>query len=72
MTAAQYTALKPLDFVIGGTTFALSPDGQIWPRSLNTVIGSSSTKYCLVVAGLGSTSGQGLDFINGQAFLERL
>jgi hypothetical protein len=39
-----------LNFVIGGTTFALTPNGQIWPRSLNTVIGGSASGIYLIVA----------------------
>lgn len=38
ITSAQYAALQPLEFVIGGRSFALPPNGQIWPRSLNTII----------------------------------
>ena len=34
ITATQYAALKPLNFVIGGVTYALSANAQIWPRSL--------------------------------------
>lgn len=34
ITAAQYTALKPLNFVLGSTTYSLSANAQIWPRSL--------------------------------------
>jgi len=71
VTAAQYAALKPLNFVIGGTTFALSANAQLWPRSLNTYMGGTASSYYLVVNDLGSDSGEGLDFINGQTFLER-
>lgn len=35
ITSDQYSALSDLDFSIGGTTFTLSANGQIWPRSLN-------------------------------------
>ena len=52
--------------------FELTPDAQIWPRSLNSDIGGSSSKYYLVVADIGTNSGEGMDFINGYAFLERL
>jgi cathepsin E len=38
---------------------------------LNTAIGGSASSIYLVVADWGSNSGQGLDFINGYAFLER-
>ncbi|EPQ56856.1 aspartic proteinase [Gloeophyllum trabeum ATCC 11539] len=71
ISAAQYAALQTLDFNIGGTTYGLTANGQIWPRSLNTYIGGSSGSIYLVVNDLGSDSGEGLDFINGYTFLER-
>ncbi|KAJ7070794.1 aspartic peptidase A1 [Mycena amicta] len=71
VTSAQFAALQNLNFVIGGTTFALTPNAQIWPRSLNTAIGGSASSIYLVVANWGTPSGEGLDFINGYAFLER-
>ncbi|KDQ58191.1 hypothetical protein JAAARDRAFT_57949 [Jaapia argillacea MUCL 33604] len=71
VTSAQYAALKPLDFVIGGTTYALTANGQIWPRSLNTYIGGTTGSIYLIVNNLGTPSGEGLDFINGYTFLER-
>ena len=51
--------------------FALIPDAQLWPRSRNAEIGGTPDGYYLIVANIGSNSGQGLDFINGYAFLER-
>ncbi|KAK7063997.1 aspartic proteinase [Favolaschia claudopus] len=71
ITSAQFSSLQNLNFVIGGVTYALTPNAQIWPRSLNTAIGGSASSIYLVVADFGSNSGQGLDFINGYAFLER-
>ncbi|KAJ7675325.1 aspartic peptidase domain-containing protein [Mycena rosella] len=71
ITATQFAALKNLNFVIGGVTYALTPNAQIWPRSLNTAIGGTASSIYLVVADWGSNSGEGLDFINGYAFLER-
>ncbi|KAJ7161290.1 aspartic peptidase A1 [Mycena crocata] len=71
ITTTQFAALKNLNFVIGGVTYALTPNAQIWPRSLNTAIGGSASSIYLVVADWGANSGQGLDFINGYAFLER-
>ena len=40
-------------------------------RSLNTVIGGNADSIYLIVSDLGGPSGEGLDFINGQSFLER-
>ncbi|KZT33268.1 family A1 protease [Sistotremastrum suecicum HHB10207 ss-3] len=71
ITSAQYSKLTNLNFVIGGTTYALTPNAQIWPRSLNTAIGGTSSGIYLIVGDLGSNSGEGLDFINGYGFLER-
>ncbi|KAJ7511570.1 aspartic peptidase domain-containing protein [Mycena galericulata] len=71
ITSAQFAALSDLDFVIGSKTYSLTPNAQIWPRSLNSAIGGKAGDIYLVVADLGSDSGQGLDFINGYAFLER-
>jgi len=70
-TSAQFSALKNLNFVIGGTTFALTPNAQIFPRSLNTQIGGTANGIFGIVADIGTASGEGLDFINGYAFLER-
>ena len=51
-------------FNIGGTDFELSPNAQIWPRSLNSTLGGEEGKIYLIVTDLGSQSGQGLDFIS--------
>ncbi|KAI6145240.1 aspartic peptidase domain-containing protein [Pisolithus tinctorius] len=73
ITTLQYIALQNLNFNINGVTYTLTPNGQIWPRALNTYIGGSSSYVYLVVndIGVGSNSGSGLYFVNGQAFLER-
>ncbi|KAF8140531.1 aspartic peptidase domain-containing protein [Boletus edulis] len=71
LTTTQYDALQNLNFNVGAVTYALTPNGQIWPRSLNTYIGGTTGSIYSIVNNLGSPSGQGLDFINGQSFLER-
>ncbi|KAF8151267.1 aspartic peptidase A1 [Mycena galopus ATCC 62051] len=71
ITLAQYAALKNLNFVIGGVTYALTPNAQIWPRALNRDIGGTANFIYLIIGNLGSPSGKGLDFINGMSFLER-
>ena len=53
------------------TTFELTANAQLWPRSLNTDIGGTAGRIYLIVNDLGTPSGQGLDIINGYAFLER-
>ncbi|OCH92611.1 acid protease [Obba rivulosa] len=67
----QFNDLQSLFFTIGNTTFEFTANAQIWPRSLNSVIGGESGKIYLVASDLGSPSGQGLDFINGFAWLQR-
>ena len=69
ITSSQYSRLKTLSFKIGGTSYDLSPNAQIWPRSLNTAIGGSANSIYLVVGDIGSPSGSGLDFIDGYTFL---
>ncbi|KAG6837330.1 hypothetical protein H0H93_011425 [Arthromyces matolae] len=71
ITSAQYSKLQSLFFIINGTPFEFTANAQLWPRSLNTAIGGSSSNIYLVVADMGSNTGSGLDFINGYAFLER-
>jgi len=65
----QYQKLSPLNFNIGGVSYQLTPNAQIWPRSLNTALGGTSGDIYLVVSYIGSNSGSGLDFINGYCFL---
>ncbi|KAI0632318.1 acid protease [Trametes polyzona] len=71
LTEAQFARLESLFFAIGGTTFELTANAQIWPRALNTTIGGEEGKIYLVVSDMGNPSGQGLDFIDGFAFLQR-
>ena len=40
-------------------------------RALNTAIGGNANSVYLIVGSIGTPSGEGLDFINGQTFLER-
>ncbi|KAI0263905.1 acid protease [Gloeopeniophorella convolvens] len=71
LTASQFEKLQPLFFNIGGVRYTLTPNAQIWPRALNSQLGGTEDDIYLVVSDLGSPSGQGLDFINGFAFLQR-
>lgn len=52
-------------------TYTLTPNAQIWPRSLNTYIDGSINAIYLIVGDIGTPSGEGFDFINGYTFLER-
>ncbi|KZV75452.1 acid protease [Peniophora sp. CONT] len=71
VTADQFKAMKSLFFTIGGGSFELTPNAQLWPRSLNSDIGGTEDGLYLIVNDIGTNSGEGLDFINGYAFLER-
>ncbi|KAG2123644.1 aspartic peptidase domain-containing protein [Suillus cothurnatus] len=71
ITSTQYSALENLNFNVGSNTYALTPNGQIWPHALNTYIGGSTSYIYLIVNSIGTPSGEGLDFINGYTFLER-
>ncbi|KAF8626022.1 hypothetical protein AX15_005112 [Amanita polypyramis BW_CC] len=71
ITPTQYANLESLFFEINGDTFELTPNAQIWPRSLNTLIGGKRNRIYLIVIDIGKNSGSGLDFINGFTFLER-
>lgn len=68
ITSDQFNQLKNLDFHIGQKTYSLTPNAQIWPRSLNTKIGGKDGSIYLVVSDLGSTAA-GINFINGYTFL---
>ncbi|KAG1726722.1 acid protease [Suillus paluster] len=65
ITSDQYAKLQTLTFNISGSSYDLTPDAQIWPRSFNTEIGGSSSSIYLIVADIGSNSGSGFDFVNG-------
>ncbi|KAJ7202750.1 family A1 protease [Mycena haematopus] len=71
VTPAQFSRIQNLNFVIGDSTYSLTPNAQIWPRSLNSDIGGDADSIYLIVSDLGTPSGEGLDFINGYKFLER-
>ncbi|GJE93109.1 A1 family peptidase [Phanerochaete sordida] len=71
LPASQYDNLQSLFFNIGGQTFEFTKNAQIFPRSLNTDIGGDADSVYLIVGDLGTPSGEGLDFINGYAFMQR-
>ncbi|TFK89412.1 acid protease [Polyporus arcularius HHB13444] len=71
LTPDQFANLQSLFFTIGDNTFEFTPNAQIWPRALNTLIGGTPDFVYLIVNDLGSLSGEGLDFIDGMTFLER-
>lgn len=69
INSTQYSNLRSLTFNIGGESYDLTPNGQIWPRTLNTFVGGSSSSIYLIVGDIGSSSGSGYDFVNGYTFL---
>ncbi|KIM53162.1 hypothetical protein SCLCIDRAFT_139545 [Scleroderma citrinum Foug A] len=71
ITQLQYDNLKTLSVRIGESTYDLTPNAQIWPRSLNSAIGGRSDSIYLIVSDIGTPSGSGMDFVNGYTFLER-
>ncbi|OAX43684.1 acid protease [Rhizopogon vinicolor AM-OR11-026] len=71
ISSNQYNNLLSLYYTIGGVSYELTPNGQIWPRSLNTAIGGTADAVYLIVSNLGSPTGSGVDFINGYFFLQR-
>nr|VWP00069.1 Zn(2)-C6 fungal-type domain-containing protein [Ganoderma boninense] len=71
ISSSQYDNLQSLFFTIGSQTYEFTANAQIWPRSLNSVLGGDSNSIYLVASDLGSNSGQGLDFINGYSWIER-
>ncbi|EIW81194.1 acid protease [Coniophora puteana RWD-64-598 SS2] len=71
ITEEQYNNLQSLFFNIGGVSYELTPNAQIWPRALNSTLGGNEGSIYLIVSDLGTNSGQGLDFINGFGWLQR-
>ncbi|KAG2074972.1 acid protease [Suillus decipiens] len=69
----QFNALQPLKFhTRDGQTYILTPNAQIWPRSLNTVIDGEMGSVYLIVSDLGEEIGEGdYDFIIGLVFMQR-
>ncbi len=65
----KYEKLKSLFLDIGGNTYELIPNAQIWPRTLNELIGGKEDNIYLVIQDIGQVDG--LEFIAGKAFLER-
>ncbi|KAL1945168.1 hypothetical protein VTO73DRAFT_2788 [Trametes versicolor] len=79
ITNTQFSNLQSLFFTINGVVFEFTANAQIWPvryrahpsRALNALIGGNTDSIYLIIGDIGSYSGSGLDFINGQTFMER-
>ena len=63
--------IKPLKFVFGGRMFTLSAKAQLVPQYQNVAWGGVEGAQYGYVGPLGAPSGEGLDFIIGQKFMER-
>lgn len=63
--------MQPLNFLIAGRVFTMDVAAQLIPTDQNEAWGGVAGKQYGVVANLGTNSGEGLDFIIGQKFLER-
>src|SRR6266702_6654396 len=59
ITSTQLSNLQSLFFTTGGRSFEFTANAQLWPRSLNTFIGGSSSSIYLVVNDIGSPTGSG-------------
>ena len=68
--ASSVSEIQPLNFTIGGTVFSMDAAAQLIPTDQNTAWGLSKNKQYGVVSYLGTNSGEGLDFILGQKFME--
>ncbi|KIK53702.1 hypothetical protein GYMLUDRAFT_49234 [Collybiopsis luxurians FD-317 M1] len=72
ITSDQFNNLENLDFNIGDTTYSLTPNAQIWPRSLNTAINGTEDGIYLVVGDAGPLgTDPSAAFTNGYVWLER-
>ena len=66
----QYDKLQSFFLDIGGNTYELIPNAQIWSRALNELLGGKKDHIYLVIQDIGEQF-PGLDFIAGMVFLER-
>jgi hypothetical protein len=56
ITEEQYKALKPLAFDMGSAGIhTLSPNAQIWPRALNSLLGGNDSAIYLIAQDVGGT-----------------
>jgi cathepsin E len=71
ITPAQFANLKPLTFTIANRDFEFPANAQIWPRTLNWLIGGESDYLYLVISDIGAIAAQDIACICGYTFLER-
>ncbi|KZT12610.1 acid protease [Laetiporus sulphureus 93-53] len=68
---SSVASMQDFDFEIGGTTFTLDAEAQLLPRDQNVAWGAEPGLQYGYIGPIGSPSGEGLDFIIGQKFMER-
>ncbi|KAL4064143.1 aspartic peptidase domain-containing protein [Scleroderma yunnanense] len=72
ITEEQYDNLHSLIFHIGDVEYEFTPNAQIWPRALNSVLGGRSDRIYLVVAEFKPERGsESIRFVNGFVWLQR-
>ncbi|GJJ13159.1 hypothetical protein Clacol_007410 [Clathrus columnatus] len=71
LTVDSVENLQSLFFTIGGREFEFTPNAQIWPQSMNSLMGGSTNATYLVVNNIGTPTGSGVDFVDGFVFLQR-
>ncbi|KAI0762221.1 aspartic peptidase domain-containing protein [Fomes fomentarius] len=75
LTPEQYASLSSLFFHIGENIFEFTANAQIFPRKFNAALGGTSEFVYLVMGDIGAflldNVEDGLNFVNGVAFLER-
>ena len=69
----QYNNLQSLFVTADDTSYELNANAQVFPRTLNTIIGGDVDHLYLIVYDLGppQSAGFDLDFVLGMPFLER-
>ncbi|PCH39175.1 aspartic peptidase A1 [Wolfiporia cocos MD-104 SS10] len=68
---SSVASLKNFTFQIGGAEYVLDSTAQLLPQDQNTAWGGKPGLQYGYIGPLGSNSGEGLDFIIGQKFMER-
>ncbi|CAE6458311.1 unnamed protein product [Rhizoctonia solani] len=71
---ASLSKMKSLSFLINGVSYELTPNAQLWPKRLNTLVGGAPDRYYSVVQNVGTLklrSPVKLDFIMGYVFMKR-
>ena len=68
---SSVSLMQPLNFFIADRMFTMDVAAQLIPTDQNIAWGGVAGKQYGVVSNLGTDSGEGLDFIIGQKFMER-